>query len=262
MPDPVPTTPETLGRPVYFVRPHSVLQEQLLTELIRHEHEVAVLEDHTRVAALLRLHPDSIVFLNIDEGYKPAEWESLVTHLQKDAGSAKVRLGVLTYNDDPALSRKYLLELGLSAGFVKLSLGLNESTQTILKVLEANEAKGRRQYLRVRCRDNTGTFNIGFEGRHWQGTLVELSSSAMAGYFQTDPGLPGRALIGDLQLRLYGTLCPASALALGSRWQDDREVRYFLFDPKTPDATKERIRWFLRKTLQSNLEQEMAEIPS
>ena len=153
------------------------------------------------------------------------------------------------------------MDLGVSAGFVKLSLGLNESTQTILKVLDANEAKGRRQYLRVHCRENTGTFNIGFEGRHWQGTLVELSSSAMAGYFHSDPGLPARVLIGDLQLRLYGTLCPASALALGSRPHGDQELRYFLFDPKTPEATKDRIRWFIRKTLQANLDQEMAEVP-
>jgi len=56
------------GRPVFFIRPHSVVQNELLFELIRHEFEVVMLKEHEKVRELFSLYPDCIAFLNIDEG--------------------------------------------------------------------------------------------------------------------------------------------------------------------------------------------------
>src|SRR6185369_13436461 len=155
----VESDPSLKGRQVVFVRPHSVVQNELLAELIRNEYAVAVLSDHTQVRHLFQLYPDCIAFLNIDEGYQESEWAGLVREVEDDPKTATVRIGILTYNTDPELSQKYLLELMVSCGYVKLSLELAESKKTILKVLEANEAKGRRQYIRVLCPKGSASLN-------------------------------------------------------------------------------------------------------
>ena len=252
--------PSLKGRQVVFVRPHSVVQNELLAELIRNEYAVAVLNDHTRVRDLFRTYPDCIAFLNIDEGYSEPEWTALVKEVG-DGAFAQVRLGILSYNSDPELSRKYLLELMVPCGFIKLSLDLAESTKTVLRVLDANEAKGRRQFIRVLCAKGSASLNVVLEGRSVTGTVIDLSSVGMACRFEDDPDLVARTLVKGIQLRLKGVLCQVSAVVMGSRaGEEGRTVYIVLFDPKTQEETRERIRGFLRKTLQFQLEADLNDV--
>ncbi len=91
----VPPIPSPLkkGRQIVFVRPHSVVQNQLLGVLIRNEFAVAVLNDHTKVRHLFRVYPDCISFLNIDEGYSEPQWEALVRETNEDPATAGVGAG-------------------------------------------------------------------------------------------------------------------------------------------------------------------------
>lgn len=255
---PVPA-PSTQGRQVVFVRPHSVVQNELLSELIRNEYAVAVLNDHTKVRDLFRIYPDCIAFLNIDEGYSEAEWEALVREAEEDPKTEDVKIGILTYNPDPELSQKYLLELMVSCGFIKLSLDLAESTKTVLKVLDANEAKGRRQYLRVPCAAGTAALNVMTNGNPVNGTVVDLSSVGMACFFDQDPQFIARSMVKNIQLKLKGVLCQVSAIVMGSRRDEEGRMLYvLLFDPRTGDDVREKIRTFLGKALQWQLDQDLA----
>ncbi len=261
MSSPPESSPGLKGRQVVFVRPHSVVQNQLLAELIRNEYAVATLTDHTRVRDLFRRYPDCIAFLNIDEGYSEPEWEDLVRSVEDDPTTSDVRIGILTYNTDPELSHKYLLELMVSCGFVKLSLELAESTRTILKVLEANEAKGRRQYLRVPCPPGTATLNVLAGGQPLNGTLIDISSVGMACVFERDPGFVARSLVKSIQLKLKGVLCQVSAVVMGSRPTEDGTLYVLLFDPRTPEEVREKVRVYLRKSLQARLEADLSGVP-
>lgn len=247
--------PNSLGRLVVFVRPHSVVQNELLADLIRNEFAVAVLHDHTRVRDLFHRNPDCIAFFNIDEGYSEPEWATLVRTLEDDPDIQQVRIGILTYNPNPELSQKYLLELMVSCGFVRLSLELTESTKTIIKLLEANEARGRRQHLRVPCSKGTASLNVLIDGDPLVGALVDLSSVGMACTFDRDPKWKARTLIKSIQLRLKGVLCQVSAIVMGSRITEGGETIFvLLFDPKTPEDVREKIRAFLGKALQAQLD--------
>jgi len=252
--------PSLKGRQVVFVRPHSVVQNELLAELIRNEYAVAVLNDHTRVRDLFRVYPDCIAFLNIDEGYSEPEWAALVKQVGGDGTTARVRLGILSYNTNPELSRKYLLELMVPCGFIKLSLDLAESTKTVLRVLEANEAKGRRQFIRVLCTKGSASLNVAVDGRSFNGTVIDISSVGMACLFESDPGFVARTLVKSIQLKLKGVLCQVSAIVMGSRADEEgRTVYVVLFDPKTLEETREKIRGFLKKTIQSQLDADLNE---
>jgi len=255
----VETDPFLRGRQVVFVRPHSVVQSELLAELIRNEYAVAVLADHTRVRDLFRLYPEGIAFLNIDEGYPEPEWATLVREAEEDPATASVRIGILTYNTDPELSHKYLLELMVACGYVKLSLELAESKKTILKVLEANEAKGRRQYIRVPCPEGSANLNVMDEGTAFRGTLVDISSVGMACFFEVDPGFKVRSMVQGIQLKLRGVLCQVTGVVMGSRPDAQGKNLYvLLFDPRTTDEIREKIRVYLRKSLQFRLDADLA----
>jgi hypothetical protein len=250
--------PSLVGRPIFFVRPHSVVQNELLGELIRNEFAVAVVADHTKVLDIVRLYPHCIAFLNIDEGFTEPEWESLIRSIQDDPASADVRLGVVTYHPNTELSHKYLLELGLPCGYIKMSLGLTESSQTILKVLESNEARGRRQYLRVPCREGWASLNVVNDGKVLNGSLVDISSVGLSCTFDNDPEFVARSLVKNIQLKLRGLLCTVSAVVMGTRTRDDGSTLYvLLFDPRTVEDTKEKIRVYQRKTLQMLFQEEL-----
>jgi len=254
-------TPQT-GRKVFFVRPHSVVQNELLAELIRQEYDVSVVADHTRTMALLNHYPHCIVFLNIDEGWSEPEWEALVRNIQETPATQDVKIGILTYHPDPELSHKYLLQLEIPCGYIKLGLGLEDSTRTILKVLEVNEAKGRRQFLRVPCRPGMAQLNVATSTKPLLGNLIDLSSVGMACVFDEDPGFVARTLVKDIQLKLRGILCTVSAVVMGTRLREDGSTIYvLLFDPRTSDDVKEKVRGFLRKALQSNLEEDLTSLP-
>lgn len=250
-------SPLKKGRQIVFVRPHSVVQNQLLGVLIRNEFAVAVLNDHTKVRHLFRVYPDCISFLNIDEGYSEPQWEALVRETNEDPATAGVGLGIVSYNANPQLSHKYLLDLMVSCGFVKLSLELTESTNTILRVLEASEAKGRRQYIRVPCIKGSASLNVLEGGETLNGTLVDISSVGMACQFDRDPGFMAHTRVKSIQLKLRGVLCSISAVVMGSRPVTGRTVYILLFDPNTGDASREKVRGFVRKSLQAQLEADL-----
>ena len=54
----------------------------------------------------------------------------------------------MTYNPDPELARKYLMDVGIPCGFIQLKLGTAEGKSIILKTLAAD---GPRRIVYVSC---------------------------------------------------------------------------------------------------------------
>lgn len=245
------------GKKVFFLYPNSVIQTDMVSELIKNEYEIYLVKDHNKALSLFKKYPDSVVFINIDEGMKEPEWEEYIQTLQNDPDMDQLRIGILTYNNDADLAQKYLMDLMVSAGFVKLSLGLKESTGIVLKVLEANEARGRRKYLRVKCGDKNSTLNFKSFDKMFVGTVMDISSVGMACTFDPDPGLAAHAMAESIQLKLKGTLCLVSGIVMGTRKDGEQTTYVLLFDPKTGPDIKTKIRNFMQWSLQSHIEAEL-----
>jgi len=250
--------PGTAGRPIYFIRPHSVIVRSLVHHLIAAEYEVGLVKDHRRTEGLLRLHPDAIAYLNIDEGLAEEEWIETIARIRRDPLLERVRLGVVTYNPDPGLARRYLLDLELPAGFVKLSLDLEVSTQTILKVLQANEARGQRRFLRVNCLEESTEVTVEAGGTKASGRVVDLSVAGMACILTRDPGWPARAVVSEIRLLLRGNRVSSSGVFMGTRQEaSGPRLHIFLFNPKDLEPQLDRVRTFLQDTVQHRLDQEL-----
>jgi hypothetical protein len=249
-----------VGKKVFFVAPNSVVQKEMMADLVQQEYEVHLVPDVSKAKQLFAKYPDCIAFLNIDDGLSEEGWEEFIRDVQADPALKQVRLGILTYNSDPELARRYLMEHQVPCGFVKLTLKRGESTAIILKVLEANEARGRRRYLRIPCRDNT---RLNFLDRTTtvEGRVVDISSVGMACVMDPDKAWPKHSVLESVQLKLNASVCMVNGIVMGSRRLERGDNLYvILFDPKMAQAQRDKIRTYIQWSLQSAIDDDLREL--
>jgi hypothetical protein len=235
------------GRKVFFLYPHSVLTEDLLIDILSHEYEIYCLKDHESVVRAAEAWPESIVFINIDEAFHEAKWEEWIKKLLKEPRTASTRLGILTYNPNPDLAKKYLMDMMLPCGFIQLKLGATDAKKIILKTLEANDARGRRRYVRARCAGfSKATFNVSIKDSLMPGVVLDISAAGMAFQFDSIFNLtPGT-------LRMKGALCRLSGTFVGTvRGEEGRNL--LMFQAPLPEETTDKIHKFIYQALQEEM---------
>jgi hypothetical protein len=246
---------DILGKKIFFLYPHSVIQEELLDILIMNGFECYTLQSHKRARRLLENFPGSIMFINIDEGLPEKEWEAYVRDIQGNPKTQESRLGILSYNTDRALMRKYLMDLAIPCGYIQLKLGIQASTKIILDALKANEAKGQRKFIRASCKDDiTATINYKSPEGMYYGKILDISSAGIAACMEKNGNFPPNSKLRDIQLKLRGSLLMTDAILMGSR-KDNKDVWILLFDPKMQQEHKLLIHRFIKQNLQKYIDQ-------
>lgn len=235
---------------MFFLYPHSVIRDELIEELLRNEYEVYVLDHHAAALKAIRVYNDAILFINIDEGMSEHSWERYIRRVMENPDTENVRIGVLSYNEDRRLARKYLIDMMVPCGFVTLRIGIKESMRIVLKTLEASEAKGRRQFLRAKT-PSQAHVNIEVENRIHSGTVQDIGLAGMQCRF--GERLPGQIeqAPSEFRLNLKGMSCTVSgkveSIESGSA---DYLVMFGGLSPESQD----KIRWFIRRSLQEEVE--------
>jgi hypothetical protein len=247
---------EFLGKKVFFLYPQSVIQDDMLDVLIMNGFESYACWDPNRSRSLLEYFPGSIMFINIDQGMPENKWESYIRDIQEDPKTHDSRLGILSYNTNPVLMEKYLMELSLPCGYIQLKLGIQASTKIILSALEANEARGRRKYIRAFCEDDrTSTMNFKTpEGGLCYGKILDISSVGIAVRFDKPVDLKVNAKIPGLQLRLRSSLIMTDGIVAGKR-SDKSNVWIILLDPHIKIYDKLTIYHYIKSRLQFSIDQ-------
>ena len=248
------------GRKVFFLYPHSIVRD-LVKDIVRNEYEVYVVEDHDRLHPLLVRYRNPIVFINIEERLKEDEWEKYIKNVLTSPSTKEVGIGVLTYFDrSKALTEKYLLELGVNCGYIRLKTDINKCKDIILKMLEANEARGKRRFVRGVCNPRLDTLNLVTNGTRSTGRLLDVSIAGMACRFDD---LTRKIEVGqelkDIQLVLRGSRCQVDGRVIRvDRRGGDDDVYIVLFKAESlVPAVKEKIHNFIQICLQNAIEQEM-----
>ena len=246
---------EITGRKVFILNPHSVVTNDLVEGLLAAEFEVYLLKDRVSALRVLRRFPDSVLFINIDSGGKDETWETYVRKMMSDPKLSAVRIGILSYNPSSELAKLYLMDIGVPCGFVRLRLGIQESTRIMLEALKANEAKGRRKYVRVRAeRDPHAGFNVQYEGQLREGTILDISSVGMAIQFHSSVNLPPKSRLRELQLRLRTSLVRLNGIVLNCR-DDSESVYVILFEYGPETKSRGQIRMYIHNRLQEEIDQ-------
>ena len=241
---------EIFGRKVFILHPQSVIKEEMLHLLIAAEYEVALLYDAQKTLRVLNKYPDSILFINIEEGMKEPEWAAFITKIMENERTKEVRIGILSYNSTPALKKKYLMDIGIQCGVVTLKLGLKESFKIIATTLEANEAKGRRKYVRAVCSSHDkAMFNVKYGGDYLTGSILDISSVGMACTFDTPQNLKLGLALDDIQLKLRAVLCRVKGKLVGMD-KEKGERLVVLFSQKISPRERHKIHQFVYDRLQ------------
>ncbi len=243
--------PDILGRKVFFLHPHSVIQNDMIDILINHEYEVYIINDNEKMLKLAEIFPEAILFINIDEKLSEEEWEAYVRNILKNKNLIS-RIGILTYNKDKNLAQKYLMNIMVPCGFIILSLGLEQSASTILKMLHVNEAKGRRKFLRSACVNDNTKFNLKLNNNIYTGSIIDISIVGMAVVFDIDINIELKTFIDDIQLQLKGIICRTQGIVIAYR--DNNKGGYVIMFNKTDEGTRKKIHNFIYNQLQMDMQ--------
>jgi hypothetical protein len=227
--------PNDLGKKIFFLYPPQVLTE-VLEELARLEFEVYLARDHERLRRALAKYPDSILFMDIDERLGDAGWESYARSMRSELPG--VGLGVVTLNDDAKQRELYLMDLQVQCGFVVLKLGAAKTSEILAKTLEANEARGRRKYVRATCGPGVGQCNVEIDGLTLRADLTDLSSVGMALRFEGEPSLRVGSVLKDLAISVKGQRLMASGVVVAKRVGPEGPVHVAMFTPASIDEMR------------------------
>lgn len=254
----MPNDDSLFGKKVFFLNPPAVFSE-VLPILIEAEYEIYTTTDHAKLGRYLRRNPDCLVFVNIDEGEDERVWRSWIRSVKDDEASAATRFGVISMQADESKKQTYIMDIGVECGFIVVKIGVAKTTEILLRMLEANEAKGRRKYVRTVCPEESADFSCRTTAGLLRGPLKDLSSAGMATGF-ADSFTPGTGTrLKDLQLNLKGARVILNGVVIGGRDDEAKgSTRVIMFEPASlTDEKRSKLRSFVRKLLQSLMDQEL-----
>ncbi len=246
-------TNRPFAKKIFFLYPHSVVEDQMITLLIQSEYEVALINDYKKAGPILYRYPSSVIFINIESALDESGWEQFISELMRTREKHDARIGIVVYNPRPDLAQKYLMEIGVQCGFVGIKLGLADSARIILKTLEVNEAKGGRRYVRVKCPAGKASFNITSGGRVINGSVSDISSAGLSCVFSETMIPP--VDFSDMQLSLWGMLFKLQGRQAGVRTGEKGESLFVVIFEELDRNTKGKIYTFIRKALQAEVDQ-------
>lgn len=254
----MPKDDRLFGKKVFFLNPPAVFSE-VLPMLIEAEYELYTTTDQGKLGRYLCRNPDCLVFVNIDEGSEERVWRSWIRSVKDNEASAATRFGIITMMADDAKKQTYIMDIGVECGFIVVKIGAAKTTEILLKMLEANEARGRRKYVRTVCPEESADFTCKTTAGLVRGSLKDLSSAGMATDFSNGyaPGTGTR--LKDLQLNLKGARVIVNGVVIGGHDDDNTgPTRVIMFEPDSlNDDKRNKLRSFIRKLLQLRMDQEL-----
>lgn len=242
------------GKKVFFINPASVMEE-VFPALANAEFEVYRITRHQRLTRYLARYPSCLVFINIDEGDDEEIWKAWIKEIKQAPGGQETAIGVLTMLGGDERRNAYLMDLNVAC-FITLSLGMAKTTDILLKTLEANEARGRRRYVRVNCPPESANFNCHLDSELVRGRVMDLSSVGMAVAWDDSTSLPTGARLSNLQLNLKGIRLTLNGVVMGRRDAPTMgTIHLVMFEPASVTQEKrDKLRAYIRKTLQATMD--------
>lgn len=249
-----------LGKKVFFLYPPPVLGE-VVEELGRQEFEVYLVYDETKLQRVLAQDPESIVFANIDNGAKEKDWTGYIRSIREDPKTATVGLGVLSMNEDRELMQKYLMELQLPCGYIVVKLGASKTAEILSKTLDANEARGRRKFVRASCPPGVAQAYVDIDGKTYRSEVSDLSSAGCAIRFEEALVCRPGTILRGLQLNIKGVRVLADAFVAAKRDDGERPTHIVMFAPTSlDDERRDKIRGLVTKLNQTAMDKLLATI--
>jgi hypothetical protein len=244
------------GKKIFFLYPTSSVQNQVITELVQIEYEVYTAKNPMRLARALKNYPNSIVFVNIEEGMTKEEWGKWINTLVSLLPD--IRVGVLASVADEEQHGKYINNKQVKCGYITLKVDMSQSSEKIIKILEILNAKGRRKYVRANTEHETNAaLNLPHHGEFINGTIRDISVVGFSCTFTQDPNLAKNSLVKDIQIKLQSMLLNIEAITFGSRMEKHEKIYVFIFSQRINPEDRVKIRKYIQQNLQGKMNKEL-----
>lgn len=137
------------GRKIFFLNPPLSIENGVAEILKDNEFEVYIIRDYTSAKPVLRIFPNAICWIFIDDVLSYDAWYNFIKSFEYDDDLKSIFIGILTARAKPKEQENFLLNLKLPGGFVRLDQKVEEVTKQLEGILDLNGARGVRKYVRL-----------------------------------------------------------------------------------------------------------------
>ncbi len=228
------------GVKTFFIAPDRALfPEEYLRSFFLKGFETYFVDDdgviplESKIRVLFALFPEVILFFNIDHPVKGLDWPVFIAGLQ-DTYKERAMIGVIyRHRADPAevreLERMYLYNIGLVCGCIPIENQKAKNLFILTNVLIANQANGRRKYLRAQCGSDC-TLDFTQDNQKYTGVLRDVSISHFSCVFSgAVPALPVFEKVRNINLCLDGHCCTVTGVFWLHRVITEERLHVFVF---------------------------------
>jgi hypothetical protein len=249
---------DLLGKKIFFLYPSAVIQNEIVFELIQQEFEAYIVKDHSKLRRVLKRYPDSILFVDIEEGLPEPEWESWIQGIMRDPATAGIEIGIISSKDNETIMRKYVTSVKVRAGYTVIQSEIKKTIQQLLEILYMFEAKGRRKYLRATSENEAlATINMPFGTSYIKGIIKDISAAGLSCVFTEDPHLEKNSLCSDIQIKLLSALLKLEGIVFGARMDGLDKIYVLLFTQRIDPDVRIKIRKYIQHNMQAKMNAEL-----
>lgn len=264
---------ELYGRKTFFIAPDtSLIPQSHLEEFLGLGFESFMINPDsegqlkTKIHEITSSYPEVILYFNIDSHIAGIEWKSYIRELQQSLGREAL-IGVFhlkrkNFSEDDMITSYFVRDLGVRAGSFALFPDAAKNFDLILKNLEKNNARGRRNLVRATC-DSDSTMKFEHNGIPYTVNLVDVNVT----HFRCDmrdvaDNFSVFEKIHDAVLYVNGSQFVSDAVLIMKRNFGGKNLCVFMFVKKdnTPDLDKETERLLNKKIYEIVLNENMRRI--
>lgn len=248
------------GRKVFFLYPTYSFQSDIMERLRTMEYEVYVINDYKNAKNTLKKNQGSILFINVDNFFSAVAWINFINSFAENEDLKDCSIGIITDKADRETIRLYEGCSGISSGIFRLSANSDENLQLIVKQLDKDNAKGRRQYVRANCLDDPSaevfwiTNNIMYKLK-----IIDISAVGIAVKIplrQAGALKPGQ-LLKNISLMLKAKPMPINATVYAIKHGEEFNTGVFLIEKDTGKTALSTIRSYVAEKLQKRVEDQI-----
>ena len=248
------------GRKVFFLNPPFNIRKLIISKLQELEYQIYVIDDYKNAKNVLRHYPDSICFINIDnhDGNELTvnQWFNFIQSFADDPVLKTIYTGILAGRTSQSEKNFFLLNANIPAGFISINETVEELVQILTGILDINGAKGRRQYVRAKCRKNgQAVVKITLNNACYMLQIIDISSVGLACELPpaNQNAFPANTLLRDINIRLDDKFITCSAAVLSAKQFGDKLSLILLFLKGTSYSVKDAVRTYVFDQLHSEM---------
>lgn len=250
------------GRKVFFLNPPLNIESSVIPVLKENEYEVYIIRDYRDAKPILKLNKDAICFINPDRQLPLSNWYNFIQSFRFDDVLKTIFLGVLSVRMNPSDREKFCMDLSLPGGMIMLDEKIEQITEKIIKILDINGAKGRRQYIRLNCRelDCVKGYITTEQNRMFFFNVNDISSVGFSCVYDSsyDSLLVKNSVIKEVSLELINDrgrkTISVPSLVYEKKVLGDSNLAVFLFTKEVPATVRIGIRNFIFYILEKQTE--------